>query len=626
MIHDRKGIAMNIQMNQAQQQAVLHKDGPMLVLAGPGSGKTLVITERTRQLIGQENIPEEQILVITFTKAAANEMKERFLKITGAKQTRVNFGTFHAVFFTILRYAYHLDASNIAREDIRYQLMKELIHKHGLEFDDEKEFIQDLFSEISLVKGNRMELANYYSISCADEVFREIYKEYNQRLSRSKLIDFDDMLLLCYELLSQRVDILKLWQNKYGYILIDEFQDINMVQYDIIRMLALPQNNLFIVGDDDQSIYRFRGAKPEIMLNFPLDYPDCKRVYLDCNYRSVPSILSAAGRLIRHNEHRFAKQINPMLQADHDVVIKHFNTLAEENRGVAEEIRNLNHEGIALSNMAILLRTTLGCGTLLHKLMEYNIPFTMKDNMPNIFDHWITNDILAYIKIAMGRTDRGLYLQIINRPKRYVSRECFDSPEVDFEDVKAYYEDKNWMLERLTQFEYDLGILDGMNPYAAINYIRRGIGYEDYLKEYAQYRKLKEEELYEILDELQESARGFKNYEEWFEHMEEYKEELRRQSLENRRNKTDCITIATMHSSKGLEYRAVFIIDANEGITPHKKAVLEADLEEERRLFYVAMTRAREYLYIFSAKERYNKTTPWSRFIDELRTNDKQEN
>ena len=623
MIHDRKGIAMNIQMNQAQQQAVLHKDGPMLVLAGPGSGKTLVITERTRHLIVQENIPEDQILVITFTKAAANEMKERFLKITGAKQTKVNFGTFHAVFFTILRYAYHLDASNIAREDIRYQLMKELIHQHGLEFDDEKEFIQDLFSEISLVKGNRMGLANYYSISCADEVFRDIYKEYNQRLSRSKLIDFDDMLLLCYELLSQRADILKLWQNKFGYILIDEFQDINMVQYDIIRMLALPQNNLFIVGDDDQSIYRFRGAKPEIMLNFPLDYPDCKRVYLDRNYRSVPSILSAAGRLIRHNEHRFTKQINPMLQADREVIIKHFNTLAEENRGVAEEIRNLNNEGIALSNMAILLRTTLGCGTLLHKLMEYNIPFTMKDNIPNIFDHWIANDILAYIKIAMGRTDRGLYLQIINRPKRYVSRECFDSPEVDFEDVKAYYEDKNWMLERLTQFEYDLGILDGMNPYAAINYIRRGIGYEDYLKEYAQYRKLKEEELYDILDELQESARGFKNFEEWFEHMEEYKEELRRQSLENRRNRTDCITIATMHSSKGLEYRAVFIIDANEGITPHKKAVLEADLEEERRLFYVAMTRAREYLYIFSAKERYNKTSQWSRFIDELRTTDK---
>lgn len=610
---------MNLKMNLAQHKAVLHKDGPMLVLAGPGSGKTLVITERTRHLIEQERVPEEQILVITFTKAAANEMKERFLRKAGATTARVNFGTFHAIFFTILRYAYHLDAGNIAREDVKYQYMKEIIHQYGLEYDDEKEFISELFSEISLVKGSRIELSNYYSISCADEVFRGIYSEYNQRLSKSKLIDFDDMLLYCYELLSKRPDILKQWQNKFHYILIDEFQDINMVQYDIIRMLALPQNNLFIVGDDDQSIYRFRGAKPEIMLNFPCDYPDCKRVYLDINYRSVPSILHAAAKLIQHNEHRFAKEIKPGLEADTEVDIRNFTTLAEENQALAAEIQRRNKEGIALSGMAILLRTTLGSGALLHKLMEYNIPFIMKDNLPNLFEHWIATDILAYLKLSMGRTDRSLYLQIINRPKRYISRECFESPEVDFEAVKDYYEEKNWMLERLSQLEYDLGVLDGMNPYAAVNYIRRGIGYEDYLKEYAEYRKIKLEELIEVLDELQESARGFKSCSEWFEHMEAYREELKRQATESKKHPGDGITIATMHSSKGLEYRVVFIVDANEGITPHKKAVLEADIEEERRLFYVAMTRAREHLYIFSAKERYNKTSPWSRFIDELR-------
>ncbi|MDF2483877.1 MAG: hypothetical protein K0R46_45 [Herbinix sp.] len=609
---------MKIQINQAQQQAVLHKDGPMLVLAGPGSGKTLVITERTMNLIERENIPEDQILVITFTKAAATEMKERFLRMIGAKQTKVNFGTFHAIFFTMLRYAYHLNASNIAREDVRYHCMKEIIHHYGLEYDDEKEFISDLFSEISLVKGSRMDLTNYYSISCADEVFRNIYADYNSSLSKSKLIDFDDMLLLSYELLSKRKDILKLWQDKFCYILIDEFQDINMVQYDIIRMLALPQNNLFIVGDDDQSIYRFRGAKPEIMLNFPLDYPDCKRVYLDKNYRSAPAIIKAAGKLIHHNEHRFTKQISPVKQDGNEIIIKHFNTLSEENQGLAQEILSLNQQGIALSGMAILLRTSLGSGALIHKLMEYNIPFTMKDSLPNLFDHWIASDIIAYIRIAMGRTDRSLYLQIINRPKRYVNRDCFDSPEVNFDDVKDYYEDKNWILERLTQFEYDLGILDGMNPYAAVNYIRRGIGYEDYLKEYAEYRKIKAEELYDILDELQESARGFKNYDAWFGHMEAYREELKRQAAESQKHRTDSVTIATMHSSKGLEFQVVYIIDANEGITPHKKAVLEADLEEERRLFYVAMTRAREHLYIFSAKERYNKSSQSSRFIDEI--------
>ncbi len=616
---------MNKQMNQAQQQAVLHKDGPMLVLAGPGSGKTLVITERTMYLTTQVGIPEEQILVITFTKAAANEMKERFLKIRNTLQTKVNFGTFHAVFFTILKHAYHLNAGNIIRDDVRFQFMKEIIHQYGLEYDDEKEFISDLFSEISLVKGSRMEIANYYSLSCADEVFRSIYNAYCRRLSGANLIDFDDMLLLCYELLIQREDILKLWQKKFSYILIDEFQDINSVQYDIIRMLALPENNLFIVGDDDQSIYRFRGARPEIMLNFPLDYPGCRQVLLDRNYRSTPAILQAAKKLVRHNKQRFEKQVLAAKQTGREITIRHFNTLTEENNGLAQEILRLNKEGLPLSHMAILVRTSLGSGSMLHKLMEYNIPFVMKDTLPNLFDHWIASDVIAYIKLAMGRTDRSLYLQIINRPKRYVSRECFDRPEVDFEEVKDYYEDKDWMLERLTQFEYDLGLLDGMNPYGAVNYIRRGIGYEDYLKEYAQQRKIREEELMDILDELQESARDFRTYEQWFGHMDEYREELKRQANDARQHKGDGVTIATMHSSKGLEFEAVFLVDANEGISPHKKAVLEEDLEEERRLFYVAMTRAMEYLYIFSARERYNKISEWSRFIDEIReTEDKE--
>lgn len=613
------------QMNEAQRQAVQHREGPVLVIAGPGSGKTFVITERTRFLTMQLNIPEDQILVITFTKAAATQMKERYLTMRKESRTGVNFGTFHAVFFTILKHAYHFTASNIVKEDVKYQYMKEIIHKEELEYEDEKDFISEIFSEISLVKGSRVDLAHYYSISCSEEVFRSIYTAYDSKLRKANLIDFDDMLLLCHQLLSERQDILALWQNKYRYILIDEFQDINLVQYEIMRMLALPQNNLFIVGDDDQSIYRFRGAKPEIMLNFPSDYPDCVKVILSTNYRSTANILKASGRLVKHNQNRFEKIPESVKEDGKEVIIKHFNTLAEENKALAEEILKLYGVGIALSQMAILVRTTLGSGALIHKLMEYNIPFQMKDSLPNLFDHWITNDILSYIKIAMGRSDRSLFLQIINRPKRYISRECFDNIEVDLDSVKDYYEDKNWMLERIDQLEYDLALLSRMNPYAAVNYIRKGIGYEGYLKEYADIRRIKPEELIDVLDELQESARGFNTYEEWFSHMEKYKEELKRQTIENKEQKKDSVTIATMHSSKGLEFQTVFIVDANEGITPHKKAVLASDLEEERRLFYVAMTRAKEQLYIFSAKERYNKVMQWSRFIDELSEDKPQE-
>lgn len=607
-------------MNQAQQEAVLHKNGPMLVLAGPGSGKTLVITERTKYLINEYNIPPQEILVITFTKAAANEMKERFLLSIKKESTGVNFGTFHAVFFTILKYAYRYNASNIIREEVRVQIIRELIHQFHMEYEDEKEFINELLSEISLIKGDRIDINNYYSVNCSSEIFRDIYRGYEKKLRVSNLIDFDDMLVLCHQLLAERKDILAFWQNKFQYILIDEFQDINKIQYDIIRMLAKPQDNLFVVGDDDQSIYRFRGAKPEIMLKFHEDYKNAKQVLLDINYRSTSTIVTAASKLVSCNVKRYSKRISSIKKQGKDIVIKHFDTLLMENQAIADEVLKLNKAGIELSRMAILVRTNLGYGSLLHKLMEYNISFLMKDNIPNIYDHWIAKDILAYISIAMGKTDRSYYLQIINRPKRYISRECFDTAEVNLLHVKDYYEDKSWVLERLDKLEYDLSLIGRTNPFAAINYIRRGIGYDEYLEEYAIQRRIKLEELTEVLDELQENAREFNTYAEWFAHIEQYKEELKKQVMESKNKDKDSLTIATMHGSKGLEYEVVFIIDANEGITPHKKAVLDSDIEEERRLFYVAMTRAKESLYIFSVKERYNKTMQASRFIREIQS------
>ncbi|HHU71111.1 MAG TPA: ATP-dependent helicase [Clostridiales bacterium] len=611
-----------MEKNQAQEEAISHKDGPLLVLAGPGSGKTLVITERTKHLIKTHKISENRILVITFTKAAAVEMKNRFLRLMGQNRTVVSFGTFHGIFFSILKRAYGFTAKNIVSEEARIQALNEIIHRQRLEEADEKEFVSDLISEISLVKGNMIDLNNYYSINCSDEVFRTIYNEYNSRLRQARLLDFDDMLVYCYELLSQRPDILKMWQTKFQYILIDEFQDINKLQYDIIRMLAAPEDNLFIVGDDDQSIYRFRGAKPEIMLNFPQDYPSSKKIVLDKNYRSTAKIVEAAGRLITHNEKRFKKSINTVREEGQDIVIKEFKTIGEENTKLVEEILSLNKKGIQLSKMAILVRTNMGYGALVHKLMEYNIPFTMRDSLPNIYDHWISTDIITYIKIALGNKERSNYLRIINRPKRYISRDCFDSPEVNLEDVKDYYEDKSWVIDRLEQLEYDLDLVASSRPYGGINYIRRGIGYEDYLKEYAEARKIKVEELTDIMDELMDNAKEFKSYEQWFSYIDEYKEQLKKQGEKTRGNDVDSVTIATIHSSKGLEFSVIFIVDANEGITPHKKAVLPMDIEEERRLFYVAMTRAKDYLYILSTRERYNKTMESSRFIEELKIKD----
>lgn len=607
-----------MKINKSQLKAIRHDKGPMLVLAGPGSGKTLVITRRTMNLIEEHGVNPSNILVITFTKAAAGEMKERFHKLTQGAGRGVNFGTFHAVFFTILKYAYNFNGSNIIREEQRYQIFREIIQKLELDIDDEKDVINNMMSEISLVKGERMDIKHYHSINFSHDDFPKIYGYYQKALRHANLIDFDDMLLLCYELLTKRPDILELWQKRFKYILIDEFQDINQVQYDIIKMLAMPENNLFIVGDDDQSIYRFRGAKPEIMLNFNKDYPKSLVVKLDINYRSTKRIVSAAANVIKNNKNRFPKDIRTENKEGNKPEIITFDELKDQNMEVVNKILKYYKSGTSYSDMAVLFRTNTQPRSLVSKLMEFNIPFHMKDNIPDIYEHWISKNILAYIDIARGSRDRGLFLQIINRPNRYISRGIFRKPTVNINDIRDSYHDKEWMLDRIYKFEYDLNMLRKMAPFAAINYIRKGIGYDEFLKDYAKDRRINEEELFDVLEELHEGSRDYATFEDWFGYIKTYKEDLILQSQRQRDSTRDSLTMATMHSSKGLEYKVVFIIDANEGIVPHHKSILDEDLEEERRLFYVAMTRAKEHLHIYSVKKRYNKEFDPSRFVGEI--------
>ena len=594
----------------------------MLVLAGPGSGKTAVITRRVLELT-KKGVAPGNILVITFTKAAATEMQERYerLQKEETKTTpsgRVNFGTFHAVFFKILKYAYQWDASNIIREEDSTRMLSDLIRKLDMEIEDEREFIDGIRSEISKIKSERIDIKTYYSMNCPEEQFQRIYFEYTEKMRAQRLIDFDDILLYTYELLVKRPDILKLWQEKYQYILIDEFQDINRIQYDIIRMLALPQNNLFIVGDDDQSIYRFRGARPEIMLQFPKDYPAAQQVLLNYNYRSQENIVKAAGRLIENNKQRYSKEILATKQADAPVYTEKFPTQEEEGERVIELVRKYRAQGIPYKEMAVLFRTNTQARGIMGKLLTYNIPFQMRDVVPNLFDHWIAKNIITYIRIAMGNRDRGLMLQIMNRPNRYLARETLNEPTVDFSKWKWLHRDRDWMVERIDKLEYDLKMIAKANPYAAINYIRRGIGYDDYLQQYAEYRRMKPEDLIEIVTELQESAREFETFEEWFSYMEEYKKELEKQKQLREKRNIDGVMLATMHSSKGLEYEVVILPDVNEGITPYKRAVADEELEEERRMYYVAMTRAKQYLHVFYVIRLHGKEMEPSRFVGEM--------
>lgn len=600
----------------AQKEAILHYNGPMLVLAGPGSGKTFTITHRICHLIKERGVNPANILVITFTKSAAGEMKDRFESLMGGETTSVSFGTFHAIFFRILKFAYRYDARSIVREEQRIQYIKEEMDQCSMEVEDEAEFVSSILTEISSVKGEMIGLDHYYSKNCSEENFKQLYLGYENRLRKAGLIDFDDMLVMCYELFTQRKDILEAWQKKYQYILVDEFQDINRVQYEIIRMLAAPENNLFIVGDDDQSIYRFRGAKPEIMLGFEKDYKDAKKVLLNINFRSTKDIVTTAGKLISNNEMRFPKNIVTKKGSGKPVITRMWQDPKEETSEIVQEIMAYKKAGFSWSDIAVLYRTNMGPGLLIEKLMEYNIPFSMRDSVPNLYDHWICKNIMAYIKGGLGDLSRANVFQFLNRPNRYISRDALEGPVINWESIKSFYQDKGFMVERVEQMEYDLKMLKTMDPVAAINYIRKVIGYDDYIRDYAQYRRMKPEELFEVLDQLKESAANFSTYESWFLHMKEYGEELKAQAMK-REQSIDGVALMTMHSSKGLEYRIVYILDANEGVTPHQKAVLPADLEEERRMFYVAMTRAKERLHVNYVRERYSKKQEVSRFVRE---------
>ena len=600
--------------NESQSRAAAHGTGPMMVLAGPGSGKTTVITGRTCNLIKQ-GIPASSILVVTFTKAAAREMKERFLHLMNLHASQVTFGTFHGVFYGILRHTYHLSGQNILSEDMKMKLLRELVDTYCQDTEDETDLLENLSREISTVKDGRIDLSHYYSACMAEEVFRKIFEKYQGW--KNKKLDFDDIMVWTYELFRKRPDILKLWQNKFQYILIDEFQDINPIQYDIIRMLASPRNNLFIVGDDDQSIYRFRGAKPELMLNFPKDYTDAEQVTLDTNYRSTGEIVKKSGILIGENESRFSKKIRTNREDGEKVDVHIFENDREEVAHMIESIREYLKTGHEYRDIAILFRTNTGSRKTVEQLMAYNMPFQMRDGLPNLYEHWVSRDVITYMRMSKGSRLRSDFLRIANKPNRYLARDSFMDTEVTFESLYQVYEERQWMWERIEKLEHDLKVLGPMTPFGALNYIRYGIGYEGYLKEYAQYRRIKPEELLEILDELQDTARGFDRMEDWFDHIERYKQELKRQN-QTRQKEVNGITVSTLHSIKGLEFDNVYILDVNEGVIPYRKAVLDADVEEERRMFYVGMTRARNRLHLYAVQERHDKKAEISRFLQEL--------
>ena len=612
-----------MECNKEQKEAIMHRDGPAMVLAGPGAGKTYVITNRVKALIDEYGVKPEQILVVTFSKAAAVEMKERFEMLTGGQRLPVRFGTFHSVFFQILRLAYHYEVKDIATPALKYRFLEETLNETGYEVDDKKEFLSDIEKEISRVKGEGIEIDCYFSSACSAEIFQKMYRGYQEKLQRHRCLDFDDMVVYTYQLLKEREDIRRRWQAQFRYLLIDEFQDINRLQYETVCMLAEPENNLFIVGDDDQSIYGFRGAKPGIMLSFPKRFPDTKQIVLGVNYRCSDEIMKAAERLIGKNNERYEKHIVANKGKEQPVHMKKCENLPDEAEKIVAQIQMYQKEGIAYQEMAVLFRTNMQMRLLAGKLMEHGVPFTMRENLPNLFDTWMAKDIMCYSQLALGNRSREKFLKIANRPVRYLSRTAFTEPEVSLDKLRAYYAVKNqeWMEERIWNFEYDLKNLASLSPYAAIHFIRKGIGYDEFLKTYADERNVNADDWFDVLDEMQEMARDKKSIPEFLSFVENYGdtlEEMRQEQKKQQVKEEPGVSLMTMHASKGLEFPVVFVPTLNEDIVPYRKAVQEGNLEEERRMLYVAMTRAKTYLHLSFVKERFHKEAEPSPFLYEI--------
>ena len=605
-----------MQYNASQQKAIAFKTGPMLVLAGPGSGKTAVITERVRQLTAQ-GVPAENILVVTFTRAAAAEMKSRYLALAGEEYTSVTFGTFHGVFYGILRKSYNFSGAAVIGEEEKLKLCREILAGTYRDYSGDQDLPSQTAQEISLVKNNRIPIDSYYSGTIPAEAFRRIYREYVRWMNENRRLDFDDLVLRTFELFTKRPDILEKWQNKFKYILIDEFQDINPVQYEIVRMLARPENNLFIVGDDDQSIYRFRSASPELMLSFPKLYPAASTVLLNLNYRSTPEILSASLKVIAANKKRYPKNLKAVKKPGAPVRLTVYEDVHKETTEISGTVRKLHGRGLPYEEMAVLVRTNASAGTIAAQLLSDRVPFYCQEKLPCIYDHWIARDMLAYLHLAAGSDRREEYLTVINRPNRYISREAFGKSRVNLEDLYIYYEDRRWMWERLEKLQEDLRTIHTLSPYAAVHYIRRGVGYDEYILAYAAEHNVAKEDLLSVADELEETAAAFPSVAAWEEHIRDFRQELK-DSLRDRNEKKEGVRILTLHAAKGTEYEAVFIPDLNEGNIPFRKAALAEDLEEERRMLYVGMTRAKSLLYLSAVKTRFEREQKISSFLRPL--------
>ena len=616
---------MNLDLlNEEQKRAVDITDGPLLVLAGAGSGKTRVLTTKVAYLILDKNVNPENILAITFTNKAAKEMKERILDMVGYIGFKIQISTFHSFGLTILKKYYEkLGLSKnftILDSDDSNVLIKNILK--DLNYDENYRAIK------SIISNNKNALIDSYDYerfvsNDYEKMILEIYRKYEERLKRNNSVDFDDLLMLPIVLFRKYPEILKEYQEQYKYILIDEYQDTNEAQYLLAKMISAKYKNICVVGDDSQSIYSWRGSNYRNILNFEKDYPDCKTVYLEQNYRSTKTIIEASNELIKNNVHR--KDKNLWTENEDGVKIEYHTALNEKDEAyyVIQEINKLVDKGIKLNDIAILYRTNAQSQNLEKELVLSNIPYRVVGSV-YFYSRKEIKDLMAYLKLIYNKDDDVSLTRIINVPRRKIGKTTLDklrnrAVELNCSMYEAIESGKELEFKKLIE-----NLRNKKDEMTLVNFIDLVLEESGLVKELEEEKTIESETRIENLYEFKTIAYQFEeNY--GIISLEDFLEEISLVADITEYKDNDGITLMTIHSAKGLEFDNVFIVGMEESIFPHFNSFESNEqLEEERRLCYVAITRAKKRLWLVNAEVRTiygNKVkNPESRFIGEIDT------
>lgn len=610
-----------MEYNQAQEEAIRIHEGQLLLISCPGSGKTTTMLRRIADMT-ESGIDPSGILMVTFMEAAAREMRERYRRDYGS--STVHFSTIHSLAFRILRENGYGEMQVLAGEAQR-KMAAELIRSFSKNPYDTS--VKDLLLNISAFKNKDIPLQDFECSNLDKEDFKKIFPLYENRKKVLGQIDFDDMLLYCRSILREKTSVCMQYQSLFPYLICDEYQDTNVVQRDILYLLAGKDGNLCVVGDDDQSIYGFRGAESRIMLNFKRDFPKAKLIYMDTNYRSLPEIVEQSRRLIEHNRQRFPKEIHAFRKGNATLEVLKAESREAQLSLLFQKVEDLNSRGKALRDMAILTRTNAQLEDIAAFFEARNISYSSGEAIRDPYEHFIFRDLLCYFRLIQGERRKEDLLRVLNRPKHYVKLQSVQELEsfTDYDLLRlmsAQYSSAPWIVNgfrdylkviqelRDTPFlEQLMGILDKIN-------------YRAYLKDYAESSDTELSSLEAKLAFYIQEAKQYPNLSSWYQaavsHVNRHREVVRRREREG-------IRLSTMHQAKGLEWDTVFIPDLIMGVTPSPLSRSFSQWEEERRLFYVAVTRARNRLYLLHYNENQAKPSLYLREMKEDATIEKEQ-